>query len=292
MKRFGVSLIGSILAFTAGLVTAQSWNTKSRAEMIDRLAVTVAEPCTPTPPLPPAPIQSFTVTPPNEFNFGQSGLKLVPERVQMKSESLGYDIDVSYPQILGTPYTSESKVGKVNQQIKDLVTRLYQWPLNPPLQMRVEGRESVVRNTVNFTYQIGLATDSFLSVNFIGYSYNGHTQHQLQDSFAANYDLTTGKHLKLSELFKPGSNYLHSISAYVIYELSKVRDRKLVPEALSPEAENFNVWQITPHGILFNFHGCRIAHCGEGDLSVEIPYVQLKSILVPDIPGKFKIASP
>ena len=287
MKRFAVSLIGSILAFTAGLVTASSWNTKSRAEMIEPVMVNVAEPCAPTPPLPPAPVQSFTVTPPREFDFGQNGLKLVPERVQMKSESLVYDIDVSYPQILGTPYTNESKIGKVNQQIKDVATRLYQWPLNPALQMQYQARRSV-RNTVNFTYQVGLATDSFLSINFIGYSYNGDIQRQLQDSFSANYDLTTGKQIKLSDLFKPGSNYLHAISTHTIFELSKVKDRKLVLDALSPAAENFKVWQITPNGILFNFHGCRVAHCGEGDLSVEIPYEELQSILAP----KFKMTYP
>lgn len=287
MKPFAVSLIGSILAFTAGLVTASSWNSQRRAEMIEPVTVNVSEPCTPTPP-PPAPVQSFTVTPPREFDFGQSGLKLVPERVQMKSESLGYDIDVSYPQILGTPLTSESKIGKVNQQIKDVATRLYQWPLNPALQMSAHAQRSV-RNTVNFTYHVGLATDSFLSVNFIGYSYNGDIQRQLQDSFSANYDLTTGKQLKLSELFMPRSPYLASISAYVIYELSKVKDRKLMLEALSPAPENFSVWQITPRGILFNFHGCRVAHCGEGDLSVEIPYDQLESILVPGVRGKFKV---
>ena len=291
MKRFGVSLIGSILAFTAGLVTAQSWNTKSRAEMIEHLAVSVAEPCAPTPPLPPPPIQSFTVTPPREFDFGQNGLKLVPERVQMKSESLVYDIDVSYPQILGTPYTSESKIGKVNQQIKDVATRLYQWPLNPALQIRTQARRSV-RNTVNFTYHVGLATDSFLSINFIGYSYNGDIQRQLQDSFSASYDLTTGKSLKLSELFRPGSNYLHFISAHAIFELSKVKDRKLTLDALSPAAENFSVWQITPNGLLFNFDGCRVAHCGEGALSVLIPYEDLKSILVPNFAGKFNITYP
>ena len=292
MKRFGVSLIGSILAFTAGLVTAQSWNTKSRAEMIEHLAVNVAEPCVPTPPPPPpAPVQSFTVTPPREFDFGQSGLKLVPERVQMKSESFGYDIDVSYPQILGIPFTNESKIGKVNQQIKEAATKLYQWPLNPALQLRAHSQRSV-RNTVNFTYQIGLATDSFLSVNFIGYSYNGDVQRRLQDSFSATYDLTTGRQVKLSELFMPRSNYLHAISTHAIFELSKVKDRKLVLEALAPEAENFNVWQITQTGILFNFYGCRVAHCGEGELSVLIPYEDLKTMLVPNIPAKFKINYP
>lgn len=285
MKRFTLSLISTILAFTAGLVTASSWTSKSEPVP----TVTVAEPCAPTPPPPAAPVQSFTVTPPREFDFGQKGLRLVPERVQLKSESLGYDIDVSYPQILATPYADETKIRKVNQHLKDAATKLYQWPLNPAEQSH--SVRSGIRNTVNFTYHVGLATDSLLSISFIGYSYNGSNNHQLQDSFAANYDLTTGKHLKLSEIFKPGSKYLEFISRYCINELSR-NDRKLVLEELEPTAENFNEWQITSNGVTFNFHGCRIAHCAEGDLAVEISFDALQPMLNPGIPGKFNITYP
>lgn len=291
MKRFAVSLIASLLAFTAGLVTASSWTSESEAT-VEPVTVHVAEPCGPQPPQPPAPVQSFTVTPPREFEFGHNGLKLVPEQVQLKSERLGYDIDVSYPQILGTPYTDETKIRKVNQHIKDAAVKLYQWPLNPTGQMSLHDQaRSGIRNTVNFTYQVGLATDSFLSVHFIGYSHNAGTNQQIQDSFTMNYDLSAGKHLKLSEIFKPRSKYLEFISRYCINEL-KQYERKLFLEKLAPAAENFNTWQITSNGITFNFHGCRVAHCAEGELTVQIPFAELKPMLNPDIPGKFDITYP
>ena len=286
MKRFCGSLIATILAFTAGLVTASSWASDSR--MVKPVIVNAAPPCPPNePPPPPAPVQSYSATPPAEFEFGKNGLKLVPERVKLESNTLGYDIDVSYPQILAIPSTETTSIRKVNQQIQDSVTKLYEWP-----QSR-EGQSSYlqskgIRNTVNFTYQVGLATDSFLAIHFIGYSFNSHST-QRQDSFAVNYDLTSGKPLKLSELFKPGSNYMTFISRYSRDALFR---RDVNYEALGPASGNFNLWQITTEGIAFNFPACKVANCSEGELIVEIPFSDLQPVLKPDIPGRFKITYP
>ena len=291
MKRFALSLITSILAFTAGLVTASSWTSNSKT--VEPVTVNVAEPCAPAQPEPvKATVQSFTTTPPRDFDFGQNGLSLVPERVHLKSESQGYEIDVSYPQVVNTPYTQETQMRKVNQQLKDAATKLYQWPLKQPAGLDPSYPKSGILNTVSFTYQVGLATDSFLSVYFIGYSYNARESNQLQDSFAMNYDLTSGKQLKLAELFKPGSNYLEVISRYIINDVSRSLQTGIKLHALEPVAENFKTWQITTNGVTFNFPTCRIAPCTEGDFTVEIPFEELEPMLSPGIPGKFKITYP
>ena len=289
MKRFFVSLISTILAFTAGLVTASSWSADSRS--VDPIMVEAAPPCPPVQPPPPVPVQSYSATPPAEFDFGQNGLKVAPERVKLESNSLGYDIDVTYPQILATPYVDEAPIRKINQHLKDSATQLYQWPLNPALQIRNAQAQSGIHNTVNFTYQVGLATDSLLSVHFIGYSYNGSAGSQPQDSFAVNYDLTTGKQLKLSDIFKPRSNYLEFISRHCIDDL---RRRGAPPrlESLGAAADNFKIWQITSNGITFTFHPCQITGCEEGELSMQISFEELEPMLNPGIPGKFKITYP
>ena len=285
MKRFFVSLIATILAFTAGLVTASSWNSDNRRG--EPVVINASPPCPPALPEPPAPVQSYSATPPAEFHFGQNGLRLVPERVKLDSNILGYDIDVSYPQILDIGQTEATNIRRVNQQIKEAATNLYEWPISREGQLSYTAGKGI-RNTVNFTYQVGLATDSFLAVHFIGYSFNSHST-QRQDSFAVNYDLTTGKSLKLSELFKPGSDYLASISRLSIDALGR---RVVKREALAPAAGNFNVWQITSQGIAFNFPACKVADCSEGELIVQVPYEDLKPILNPNIPGKFNITYP
>lgn len=293
MKRFVVSLLSSILAFTAGLVTASTWDSKNKTEAHQPIAVNVPVPHTTSePPLPPAPVHSYTVSPAPEFEFGQNGLKLVPERVQLKSESRGYDIDVSYPQILATPYVDPNKIQRVNRHLKDSAAGLYQWVNDQAAQMSYAQLEAGTRNTVNFTYQVGLATDSFLSVNFIGYSYNGVQQDKLQDSFSVNYDLTTGKQVKLSEIFIPRSDYLDVISRYSIAVLSKDNTRKVVNRALEPRAENFQNWQIETRGLVFHFYACKVVDCADGDQTVHIPFNDLKLVLNSNIPGKFNIIYP
>jgi hypothetical protein len=294
MKRFVVSLISSILAFTAGLVTASSWSSKRALDPLEeQILYSVRQPCTPTTSQPAAPVQSFTVTPPQEFGFGQNGLKLVPEQVRLKSESAGYDVDVSYPQIIDMTDIKTANVRKVNQHIKDAATKLYQWPLNPAESERrsLQARAGI-RDTVSFTYHIGLATDSFLSVEFIGYSYDGSANRHVQNGFTLNYDLASGKELKLSDMFKPRSNYLEVISRYCINELSRDNQRELNNEALAPTAKNFDNWQITSSGIRFNFPGCKVTSCSEGDLTVLIPFSRLEPLLNPDVPGRFEITYP
>ncbi len=290
MKRFVVSLLTSILAFTAGLITASSWT--SRGETHRPVTVSLSPPCPPNQPPSPAPAQPYSWSAVREFEFGQSGLRLVPERVQLKSDNLMYDIDVTYPQILISPYVNVNKFRKVNQYLKDAATKLYQWALNQ------SGRDSYLdgsagtRNTVNFTYQIGLATDSLLSITFVGYSYDGEVNTQLQDSFSVNYDLTAGRNIKLSEIFKPGSAYLDFISRYSTDVLSKDNSRTVVGEALRPRAENFQNWQITSSGITFNFYACKVVDCAEGDQSVHIAFDSLRPLLNPNVPGRFNISYP
>ena len=290
MKRFVVSLLTSILAFTAGLITASSWT--SRGETHQPVIVSLSKPCPPNQPPPPAPEQPYSGSNVSEFEFGQNGLRLVPEEVRLKSDNLMYDIDVTYPQILNSPYGNRNKIRKVNQHLKDAATNLYQWALNR------SGRESYLdgragtRNTVNFTYQIGMATDSVLGITFVGYSYDGEASTRLHDSFSVNYDLTAGKNIKLSELFKPGSAYLDFISRYSTDELSKHNTRSVVAEALSPRAENFQNWQITSNGIMFTFYVCKVVDCAEGDQSVHIMFDSLRPFLNPNVPERFTISYP
>ena len=288
MKRFLVSVISTILAFTAGLVTASSWTSEIR--LVEPAVVEASPPCPPNEPPPPAPVLSYPATPPDTFDFGQNGLRLVPEWVKLESNTLGYAIDVAYPQILVSPYReTTTNIEKVNQQIRDTATKLYQWPLSRKEQLAYLNNSKAVRNTVNFTYQVGLATDTFLGIHFIGYSFSGSDTTKLQDSFSVNYDLTSGKALKLSDIFKPGSKYLEFISRYAIDELLK---RGVKPERLDPASGNLNVWQINANGISFTFAACKVALCSEGELFVQIPYEELQPMLNANIPGKFNITYP
>ena len=292
MKRFTLNLLATFLAFAAGLATATSWNSR-RAANAELLTVNLRRNC--PPPQVQMPVQTtpaVTVdSAPAEFVFGQGRLKLVPEQVLLKSESRRYDIDVKYPQISGedNPF-----IQRVNDNLKQIATDKYKWPLNQSKEEIAVTREyhPGLFNTVTVTYEIGLATESFLSIHFLGYSVAAGAARSIQQSSTVNYDLTSGRLLKLSDIFKPGSKYLEILSLYCNDDLSRNTGRAPSAWAMTPRAENFETWHITSNGITFSFDSCRVFDCAEGDQTVEIPFTELKGVLSPGIPGKFKITYP
>lgn len=291
MKRFIISVLGSFLAFAAGLFTASTW-ISSRSVAVLPVSATVLERCPPSAPHPPPPVKtSLTVAPEREYVFAQGRLKLVPEIVELKSESLRYDINVKYPQIVGE---ENPRIQKINQQLKTLATEKYQWPLSPGKDhlLFIQEKHPGTFNSVNFDYEVGIATDSFLSIFFVGYSYGVGAAHAVQESVAVNYDLTTGQQLELSDIFRRGSNYLRFISEYCIEQLSTSDRPAPAYGVLAPVPRNFESWHITNSGITFHFDACSVFACAEGAQVVEIPFSDMKQLLNPGIPGKFKITYP
>lgn len=291
MRRFCISAISTFLAFAAGLFTASSWNSHRQMVVIQPASASVLDRYTPPSPPPPPIPNELTVAPDREYVFAQGRLKLVPEKVRLQSESLHYDIDVKYPQIVGE---DNPNYEKANQLIKALATEKYQWPLNlSKEEMRTDQEKHPgTFNSVNVDYEISIATDSFLSLFFIGYSYGIGAAHAVQESVSVNYDLTSGRQLKLADLFKPGSNYLEFISERCLDELSTDDRPAPMKGSLTPSAKNFESWHITPSGITFSFDACEVFACAEGDQAVEIPFGDMKHLLNTGIPGKFKITYP
>lgn len=293
MKRFAINLIATFLAFAAGIVTASTWHSRRTTIMIDPVVANAFNRCPPNQAPPAAPARpSIMLSAPDAVYFSHGRMKLVPERVQMVSESLRYQIDVSFPQIVGD---ENPLVRKINQQVRELATAKYQWPLNPSAAdlERIDENNPGAFNTVNFTYEVGLATESFVSIHLVGYNYSAEAANSVQESSTVNYDLTTGKRLNLSDMFTRGSNYLEFISRYCLDELSTgAKGNLLVKERLAPAAGNFEDWYISANGISFTFDGCKVLSCAAADQVVEIPFSDLKPVLNPGMPGKFKIVYP
>jgi len=73
------------------------------------------------------------------------------------------------------------------------------------------------------------------------------------------------------------------ISRRCIDELSKdhpmIRTDASFSDMLSAKQKNFESWNISKHGLRINFDACKIDSCAAGDLSVEIPFDELKPLL-------------
>lgn len=122
-----------------------------------------------------------------------------------------------------------------------------------------------------------------LSILFEDFAYLGGA-HPGTFYVALNYDATTGKMLSLSDLFKPNSDYLGMISSLCITEL-QTRADMLFPEyatsGAAPLAENYQVWAVTPQGLLVVFPEYQVAPYAAGAQTVMIPYEALAGQLDP-----------
>jgi len=287
MKRFAVSLIASILAFTAGIFTVSSWNSNKHRVSAERVIVNT--PCPPAINVAPPVNVSGTVTPPRELEFAQGRMKVVSEQVKLSSERLRYNVDVSYPQIVGADTPA---IRSINQYLSGEANRLYEWAVDP-VKSGLPDNEigSSVYNTVNFTYEVNLATETFLSLNFRGYSYGRGNDFPEQRFFAVNYDLKSGKRLTLTDIFKPGSKYLQFIADYCTVEISR-RPPPIMGGSIAPTTSNFGSWYITANGITFYFEPCKVMSCSEGEQTVQIPFDEVRELLNPGVPEKFQITYP
>jgi hypothetical protein len=109
----------------------------------------------------------------------------------------------------------------------------------------------------------------------------------VHESFSVNYDFKSHRFLTLEENFKSNSKYLQLISRRSIEELSEsnpIVSSDPFSDRLGPRQKNFESWNMTMKGLRMNFDACKVASCAEGDLSVEIPFEELRPILKDDGP--------
>ena len=266
MKRIAINLSISLLTFACGFLVASVWN-EGDAIKTEQAKVTESfeTPVSTTIPEP-------TETPEREIVFGQDRLRIVDEEIRLKSERLRYEIDVTFPQIVGS---KKRHIRKLNQRIEQLVTEQYQWLLHPSKEdlQYFQRNHPEVLNSFEVDYEVNLATDLVLSICFNGYEYGIGAAHGSQISFVINYDLASGKELKLAPLFKPGSKYLEFISRYCTDELS------LYPGWALKLTKDPESWNITRNGLRFTFDHCEFFACSEGSKVVEIPFAAMKEIL-------------
>jgi hypothetical protein len=279
MKRLVINVIGCLANFTFGVsaFVLLNWIKHPVTNEQPQVNVPVRRQTDPLVQPPPSNMVAAPASPNPEVFCGGSRLVIVPDEVQLKSKRLRYKINVRYPQIVGS---EELHIRQLNQRLKQIATKQDEWPLNPSKSDLRYYREKWpdVFNTVDIDYEIRLASNTLLSIYFVGYSYGIGAAHSVQYSFAINYDLTLRKELELSEIFTPRSGHLEFISLYCVYQLSKQSDF-IFEEALTPRAENFESWNLTRDGLRINFDACRVFGCASGEQSVVIPFAALHHLL-------------
>lgn len=217
---------------------------------------------------------------------------IVAKSVKENNKQLKYEIDAQYPQLTGGANPNFEKFNALARTIVMKRVAEFKKDLAP-----VEGTEPVeqpegsVGSDLGVGYDITLAQDDLVSVQFNFGSYYFGAAHPNTHTQTLNYDLKNGKELKLADLFKPGSKYLQTLSTYCIADLkkqSKARGDELPDDMLndgaSPNAKNFQTWTITKRGLGVHFDPYQVGSYASGPQFVMVPYSTLKDLIKPDGP--------
>lgn len=218
--------------------------------------------------------------------------KLISEH----NAKLKYAIEAAYPQLAGS---ASPNVEKFNREAASLVTKtVAEWKkgaASEPAEDDGGGDEMVINeNTLDVDYEVVLANNDLISLIFTVSDFPRGAAHGSYHGEAFNYDLKTGRLLKLSDLFQPRANYLKTISDYCIKDLKaqnakqKPDERMLDDESIEggagPEENNYSLWNITEKGLLITFDVYQVGPFAAGRQEVLVPYANLKGMLRPDGP--------
>lgn len=224
--------------------------------------------------------------------FG-GALKLVSKEIKEENKTRKYTVSAEYPQIEGS---TDARYAKFNRDVEALITKQvndYKKDAgrNPKEEDSMPGAGD---DDLDISYNVALANDNLVSIEFGVSTYAHGAAHPQHNTMTLNYDLKSGRDLKLAELFKPGTKYLQAIASYSIKDLkrqgkkagseSMLEDNDWIERGAAAEDENYKSWNITRKGLAITFDQYQVASYAAGPQTVVIPYTALKDILKPDGP--------
>ncbi len=210
-------------------------------------------------------------------------LKIVSKSKNEENPLLNYTIEATYPQMIGAPLSNAAK--NFNQEINTLVTsEIEQFKNNVKrdLPHMKTLPEEVKHNTLHIDYDVDVIHPEPLLLVSVRLNIEGmqagraHPYHAYR---VLNFDLTHGKALALSDLFKPKTNYLKTLSKYSNKQLNaSLEDKWMISKGAKPNPDNYKNWNIQADSILITFDEYQVAPYTNGPQEVEIPFAELKNI--------------
>ena len=216
-------------------------------------------------------------------------VELVAKQIKESNKKLMYEIAAQYPQFSGG---SNPNFEKFNQLVRGVVTKeVTQFKKDVQPEAGEERPQGSMGSDISIGYEVALAQDNLVSVQFDVGSYFQGAAHPNSYTEVVNYDLKNGKQLNLSDLFKPGSKFLQAIATYAMADLKKQSKEKgselpddVIQTGAGPAAKNYRSWKITRKGLGINFDPYQVGPYAAGAHYVLVPYANLKDMINPEGP--------
>ena len=192
----------------------------------------------------------------------------------------GYEITAEYPQLQG----AGANVSKLNDAVRAYVTT------KTADYKKQFGTGEGGGGELHLSYYVSFADDSLVSIDFSDYWFYFGAGSRMAASTTFNYDLARGRELKLSDLFKPSSDYLKIISDACKRDLQRQFKGESSPDAerIAGSVEDVvgdeKKWLVSRDGFVVVFDSMQFGPSGSGEYTVTVPFVALKDVVRTDGP--------
>ena len=193
------------------------------------------------------------------------------KQLEIHEKGAHYRIDIEYPEIAGAHQFNEA----VRKNVESMTTTF---------------KRDMPEGTMPKEFADGELSGRFLATKLkngvvsvlLEYSvYTPGAAHPGGVIASINYDSRTGSMVKLSDLFRPGVNYLKHLSKLAIASLdqNEFADHDAIRRGAGPVESNFRVFTLTDTSLVLHFAQYQVAAGPMGEPSVAIPLEKLAPIL-------------
>jgi hypothetical protein len=193
-----------------------------------------------------------------------------------ESQKPPYTVKAQIPNLQGS---NDERVTKFNNAMADLTQEeIARFKDNARMGYAMPGSSN--GSFYDQKYELLSAPGNLLSLKISINTYIEGSAHPGTHTRVVNYDLEGGTDLDLSQLFKPGSEYLQMLANYCIAQLkTRQIDFQANSVGAEPTVQNYSNWNITPSGLLITFDEYQVAAYAAGPQLVTVPYSELQSII-------------
>ncbi|MBE0697121.1 MAG: DUF3298 domain-containing protein [Anaerolineaceae bacterium] len=266
-----LSLIAACLLLSAGtaLFLRQAW--LSRQALLSLFSGSAS-------PLPG--VESPQPTSPGALPGPHPALVISTREMNEESKSPSYSIQVKWPVL---EWGGDPRVNAFNKTAEEIVNEEIRGFKEGVAQLPDDTPSGEYSSSLNISFATTNTNNGILSVLLRISFYSAGAAHPGTYSRVINYNLRDGKELALKDLFSPGSNFLDPISAACLEDL-KARGVLSWEDGALPKADNYQVWNVTPAGLLITFDEYQVAPYAAGPQAVTVSYEKLKEIIRPESP--------
>ncbi len=215
----------------------------------------------------------------------QTGIQSTQATLNQADNTGKYKVAIVYPQFSG--FTNSQTQDQVNNSIKALMqsqadafikgVNATQQSSSMPQFMRDAQSEFTTQ------YTVAQASNKVISVVFTVFNSTAGMAHPDTTYLTFNYDVAANKQLQLADVFKPGSNYLQTISSMAQKQLlDQQKDnpnaKALVDQGTTAKADNFALFSLEPTNLVLLFNPAQVAPRVNGPMKVTIPYKDIATI--------------